>query len=91
MQINRKSVTRFIVLALVATVPLLAQGPFAAPLGALQTFAIYFAKIVSVIALIWGFAQMAVADGHRAGGLITILFGVGGMVYAQQVVNWLFP
>jgi hypothetical protein len=72
-------------------VPMFAQGPFAGPLTSLQTFAVYFARIVSVIALIWGFCQMAFADGHRAGGFMVILFGVGGMAYAQQVVNWLFP
>lgn len=81
-------------LALVVAVPMFAQSsgsPFDAPLTAAQAFALNFARVAAVIALIWGFVQMAFGDGHRAGGLMSILFGVGGMAYAQKVVLWLFP
>jgi hypothetical protein len=91
MKFNRQTLIRLAVLSLVASVPVFAQGPFAAPLQNLQQFALYFAKIASVIAMIVGFGTMAFGDGHRAGGFITLLFGVGGMAMAQQIVNWLFP
>lgn len=82
-------VTRFVLVASICCVPLLAQSPFDGALSAGMSAALNFARVMSVIAIIWGLCQMAFGDGHRAGGIISILVGAVGMLKAQAFVNWI--
>jgi hypothetical protein len=89
--------SRFILSAALAALtiaPAYAQAignsPFATPLNAFQTFALGAARVIGVIVLVFGFARVAMG-GHRTEGIAEMLIGVGGMAYAQQLVNWLFP
>ncbi len=77
-------------LVALCSLPLLAQGPFAAPLQSVETLALLFARVMSVVAIIVGCGMMAFGDGHRASGFMAMLLGVGGMAMAQQLVAWLF-
>ena len=85
----RSPVFRLVLFACIAVVPMFAQGPFAATVTSLQTFALFFALAFAVIAVIIGGA-VATVGGHRAEGIMAIILGVGMMAEAQNLVNWLF-
>lgn len=83
--------TRIALIALLAVIPVLAAAdPFTAPITAVETLVITIARVVGVIAIIFGGIQMAFGN-HRGTAIMEMLFGVAVMAYAQPLVTWLFP
>ena len=84
-------------LLLLLAAPALAQvggsgSPFDSTLNSLLTFAQgTFAKIAAILAVIFGGWQVLSGDGHGKRAIGGIIVGVGLMVYAAPLINWLFP
>jgi type IV secretory pathway VirB2 component (pilin) len=84
-------------LVLLLAAPALAQvggsgSPFDSTLNSLLTFAQgTFAKIAAILAVIFGGWQVLSGDGHGKRAIGGIIVGVGLMVYAAPLINWLFP
>ncbi len=86
----RNPATRFALIACLVVIPALAAAdPFTAPITAVQTLATNIARVVGVIAIIYGGIQMMF--GNSRGGIMEIVGGVAVSAYAPQVVTWLFP
>lgn len=84
-------------LVLLLAAPAVAQvggsgSPFDSTLNSLLTFAQgTFAKIAAILAVIFGGWQVLSGDGHGKRAIGGIIVGVGLMVYAAPLINWLFP
>ncbi|HKD06454.1 MAG TPA: TrbC/VirB2 family protein [Bryobacteraceae bacterium] len=67
-------------------------SPFDVTLNALLSFSQgTFAKIAAILAVIFGGWQVVAGDGHGKRALGGLIVGVGLMVYAAQLITWLFP
>lgn len=87
--LSGQTALRIALFLVIAAVPAFAQGPFAATVTSIQTFALFFARAFAVVAVIIGGA-VATVGGHRAEGIMAIILGVGMMAEAQNLVSWLF-
>lgn len=78
----------------ICAAPLFAQSgsPFDSALNSLLSFAQgTFAKIAAILAVIFGGWQVVSGDGHGKRALGGLIVGVGLMVYAAPLIQWLFP
>ncbi len=67
-------------------------SPFDQTLNSLVAFATgSFARIVSILAVIFGGWQFISGDGHGKRVVGGMLVGIGMMVWAPQLIQWLFP
>ena len=89
--VRRKSI--LIAALFMCSAPLFAQSsPFDSTLNSLLSFAQgTFAKIAAILAVIFGGWQVVSGDGHGKRALGGLIVGVGLMVYAAPLIQWLFP
>ena len=88
----RRSLTTFVLGALLTCAPAYAQSPWENAVTVLQnSFTSTIARGLSLVAIVVGGLMFAFGEGESKRMLAGIVFGVGMAIGAVNFMSWLFP